>query len=169
MQDTNEKRLNCFDPIVDNNTKVLILGTLPGPLSLQTGEYYKNPNNAFWKIIYGLYDLTPPNQYNEKCNFLIKHYIGIWDVIGSANRNTHSDADIKNPIPNDFNAFFKKYPNISGIVFNGQPAEKEFKTNNKSIYDQIKHKVVLSSSGACARKLKDKIENWESAIKEVTK
>lgn len=44
--------IRCFDPVADSKTKFLILGTLPGPESLETGQYYKKNSNCFWKIVY---------------------------------------------------------------------------------------------------------------------
>ena len=40
-----------FPPISSPSAHVLILGSLPGRLSLERGEYYANPQNAFWKIL----------------------------------------------------------------------------------------------------------------------
>jgi hypoxanthine-DNA glycosylase len=43
-----------FDPIVDHNTRILILGSVPGAKSLEKIEYYGNKQNQFWKIIFSL-------------------------------------------------------------------------------------------------------------------
>ena len=155
--------INCFDPIVDGNTKVVILGTLPGIESIIAGEYYKNSRNCFWRIMYALFDETITNDYAEKCSFLLRHEIGIWDVLDSATREGNDDLNIANPTVNDFTAFFKKYPSIKGIIFNGKKAEKIFKRYLPDLFSEVRHKTVLSSSGAAARTFDVKLENWKNA------
>ena len=34
------EKLHCFAPLVDKNTKFLVIGTMPGEASLQAAEYY---------------------------------------------------------------------------------------------------------------------------------
>jgi double-stranded uracil-DNA glycosylase len=40
-----------FPPVSSPSARSLVLGSLPGLLSLERGEYYANPRNAFWEII----------------------------------------------------------------------------------------------------------------------
>lgn len=39
-----------FPPAVAEGARVLILGSLPGEVSLARGQYYAFQRNAFWKI-----------------------------------------------------------------------------------------------------------------------
>lgn len=41
----------AFAPIVHKDSKLLILGTMPGEKSLNLQEYYGNRGNQFWKRI----------------------------------------------------------------------------------------------------------------------
>ena len=43
--------VKSFKPEIDNQTKILILGTMPGEASLAADKYYAHPRNAFWKIM----------------------------------------------------------------------------------------------------------------------
>lgn len=45
-----------FPAVENGQAEVLVLGTLPGRLSLQAGEYYVNPRNGFWSIMGRLLD-----------------------------------------------------------------------------------------------------------------
>jgi len=45
-------RIQSFAPIVDNESEILILGSVPGVRSLEMKEYYAHPQNVFWKIIF---------------------------------------------------------------------------------------------------------------------
>jgi G:T/U-mismatch repair DNA glycosylase len=43
MNDDLRKR--CFDPVVDRQTRLLVLGSLPGEQSLAVQQYYANRQN----------------------------------------------------------------------------------------------------------------------------
>lgn len=161
---TNQPTITCFEPIVDGNTKILILGTLPGPESIATSQYYASPKNGFWKIIFALYGQRPPVDYGEKCAFLLQHNIGIWDVLGSADREGFEDANIENAVPNNFIFFIKRHPKIQGLIFNGKGAENEFLKAFPVLYNEIRHELVLSSSGSLARTFFDKADSWKATI-----
>ena len=60
------KIIYSFDPIVDDKSRVLILGTMPGVESLRKQEYYGHPRNAFWPIIAAVCGRELPVSYVEK-------------------------------------------------------------------------------------------------------
>ncbi|MET0360752.1 MAG: DNA-deoxyinosine glycosylase, partial [Sphingobium sp.] len=41
----------AFPPSVDGDTRLLLLGSLPGERSLAAQEYYAHPSNGFWWLI----------------------------------------------------------------------------------------------------------------------
>ena len=43
--------VHSFEPIVGRDPRIVILGSMPGVVSLQAVQYYANPHNAFWAII----------------------------------------------------------------------------------------------------------------------
>jgi len=158
-------RISCFAPIVNENSRILILGSIPSPISLQRNQYYGNPNNKFWPIIYDLFGhSTPEEDYQARCRFLLEHQLGLWDVFGSANREGAADANIKNHVVNDFPMLFRQYPQIQRIVFNGLKAEDGFKRAFPELFKVINHVRVYSTSGACAKKYEVKLQNWRERI-----
>ena len=52
-------KIYSFAPIADESCKVLILGTMPGVMSLKKQQYYGFERNAFWRIIYA-YSIRSP-------------------------------------------------------------------------------------------------------------
>lgn len=113
-----------FPPVSSPGSRVLVLGTLPGRLSLERGEYYANPQNTFWKIAAARIADLPPD-YAGRVAALSQHGIALWDVLAAATRSGSLDADIgEDAIPNYFSAFFHIHPHIRLIAFNGATAAK---------------------------------------------
>jgi hypoxanthine-DNA glycosylase len=113
-----------FPPVATPRARVLVLGTLPGRLSLERGEYYANPRNMFWKIIAARIADLPPD-YAGRVAALSQHGIALWDVLAAATRSGSLDADIgEDAIPNHFSAFLHIHPYIQLIAFNGATAAK---------------------------------------------
>ena len=44
-----------FEPVYDEYSKVLILGTLPSVKSREAQFYYGHPQNRFWKVLGALF------------------------------------------------------------------------------------------------------------------
>lgn len=116
-----------FPPISDAETEILILGTLPGDRSLQSGEYFAHPRNRFWKIISAITNNPFPQSYSEKMNLLQRTKIGVWNVLHKAHRKGSLDSEIQNEVPNDLPAFIDRHKNLKVIAFDGKKAEALFK------------------------------------------
>lgn len=154
-----------FIPIADNKSKVLVLGTIPGPESLKQGEYYANPRNQFWDIIYGIFDLVSDLNYKQKVDFLLDKRIALWDVSECCTRDGSLDSSIKDSIPNDISSFLKMHPNIEYIVFNGTTAKKLFKKSFRMNFDHICEYTVLPSTsptpGRYVLSYASKLSKWK--------
>lgn len=107
-----------FDPIVYDNPKFLVLGSLPSIKSLDNAEYYAHPQNRFWKVLSVVFNESI-DTYDEKKEILRKNHIALWDVVKSADRNGSSDSSIRNVIPNEVDKFVLKYPTIEKILCTG--------------------------------------------------
>lgn len=101
---------NSFEPIIDNNSKILILGSLPSDKSIEKYEYYGNKTNQFWNIISMCFDGEKINfnNYDEKIAYLHEHHIALWNVYSRANRKGSLDSNIKN---------FEKYLKLNNFDF----------------------------------------------------
>jgi hypoxanthine-DNA glycosylase len=115
-----------FDPISNDDTTILILGTMPGDKSLELGEYYGHSRNRFWKIISLITDNDLPLTYADKKALLLKTKIGLWDVAHKANRKGSLDSAIEDEEPNDLDRFISRHKNLKVIGFNGTKAESLF-------------------------------------------
>jgi len=156
-----------FKPLINRNSKILILGTIPGQISIKKGQYYANTKNQFWDIIYSIYNTTIHDRYEDRCDFLLRNKIGLWDILAHANRKGSSDNTIKNESPNDILGLLEYYPNIETFIFNGSKAEKLFKKHFSEISEKINCVRVSSSSPTPRRyvkSLEEKKIEWAKAI-----
>jgi len=151
----------AFEPIVSNTSEILILGTMPGEKSLELQEYYGNRGNQFWRLLFTLFDKELSHDYNEKIRLLKDNNIALWDVLQYCEREGSLDSNIKNELPNNFEAFYKHYPNIKRVLFSSK--------NAAAYYDKyvgrketIEYDVLPSPSGANATKsFAEKLEIWQ--------
>ncbi len=112
-----------LDPVFDENSQILILGTMPGKDSLEKQEYYASTNNCFWYIMAELFNERKNFlNYDEKISCLKKNKIALWDIYHSCDRESSKDKDIRNEVYNDINKFIKENPSIKHVVFNGKKA-----------------------------------------------
>lgn len=119
-----QKRIQSFPPKVYQDSKILILGSIPGVKSLEMQEYYAHPQNQFWKLMFHILGEAFSENYSEKLDLLKRHKIALWDTIESCEREGSLDTKIKNEIANSIADLLKNYPNIKAIFCNGQKSYK---------------------------------------------
>lgn len=132
---TNSKQ--GLEPIVCSEPKILILGSLPGDISIESQEYYANHKNFFWRIIATITGAPVPLSYPAKKEMLAQSHIALWDVYAAAERIGSSDGNIRGGEFNDIVGFIRKNPTISTIVFNGKKAAKSYAQYLKKHPDTI--------------------------------
>jgi hypoxanthine-DNA glycosylase len=144
-----------FAPIAAADARTLILGSMPGVLSLQQQQYYAHPRNAFWRITAEILGFDASLPYAQRVQALQDAGIALWDVLNSCEREGSLDADIASAsmVPNDFFTFFESHPLIERVFFNGGKAESVFlKTVRPSVAhrDSIRYQRLPSTSPAHA-------------------
>ncbi len=114
-----------FPPVVAANTRLLILGSLPGDRSLAEARYYAHPQNQFWRLLSPVVgrDL-PALAYEDRLAALLARGIGLWDVVATARRPGSTDAAIRDIAGNDLAALAATLPDLQAIAFNGATAAK---------------------------------------------
>ena len=157
---------HTFEPVYDENSKILILGSLPSVKSREQGFYYGHPQNRFWKVLARLLEWEEPNTIEEKKRMLLKNGIAIWDVLESCDIIGSSDSSIKNPVAADIPGLLKK-TNIRKIYVNGTTAGKYYKKYIQSLTGM--EAVVLQSTSPlnCRYNLEKLTENWSVILKEL--
>lgn len=165
--------IHTFEPVYNENSKIIILGSFPSVMSRSNQFYYGHPGNRFWKVITEVINHhanfekklkeTVPSTNYEKRQLLLKYGIALWDVIYSCDIIGSSDSSIKNVVANDIKEVMEK-THISKIYVNGKVAERLY---NKYCYDSIEiEPIVLPSTSPAnaAYSLDRLIEIWDKMV-----
>lgn len=156
-----------FDHIADERTTTLIIGSMPGIASLEAGQYYAHKQNLFWKFVFEAFgaEFAAPD-FDTKVSLLLTNGFGLWDAAKSCVRDGSLDTNIKNAVPNDFAALFKKYPQINRLLFNGQKAFQLFKRFHGNLLIGRDYIVLPSTSPANASiPLSERRRLWMEALR----
>ena len=112
-----------FEPISNQHSRILILGTMPSVQSRKADFYYSHPRNRFWQMIAMCLSQPVPKSIEEKTKLLLLNEIALWDVLASCEISGSDDASIRNPIYNDIATLTNGKP-IQKILCNGKTAHK---------------------------------------------
>jgi hypoxanthine-DNA glycosylase len=113
-------RKSSFPPVVAPDTRVLVLGSLPGERSLAAQRYYAHPRNRFWHLIGGVIgrDLETLD-YERRLEALLAAKVGLWDTVASAWRVGSLDAAIREAEHAPLAELVATLPDLRAVAFNG--------------------------------------------------
>ena len=158
---------HTIEPIYDEYSRVLILGSIPSIKSREDGFYYAHPRNRFWKTLEQVFKENIGESKEEKIKFLKNHKIALFDVLQSCDITSSSDSSIKNSIPNDFTPILKT-AKIQAIFTTGQ---KSYSLYQKHCYPSTKINAILlpsTSPANCSKGIEQKLIQEYSKIREFT-
>ncbi len=112
-------KIYSFPPVIAENPRVLILGSMPGKRSLEMQQYYAHPQNAFWRIMGELLGFDPGLPYAERLAHLTRAGVALWDVLHSCERQGSLDTAIQMEVPNDLPRLLEEHPGIRLVGCNG--------------------------------------------------
>ena len=153
-----------FLPIVDEHSRLLILGSMPSVQSLARNEYYGNRQNYFWPMLFEVLGEPYSEDYTLKQQLILRHHLALWDVLAGCEREGSLDSKITKEVPNDFAAFFAQYPAVEYIFFNGGKAAQSFKKHFPELYRQKKCYQMPSTSPAHTMKREEKRRHWQMML-----
>lgn len=136
-----EKVYHELDPIYNEKSEVLLLGSLPSVKSRELGFYYAHSQNRFWRVIGEIFSSSFETK-EEKILFLLEKHIALWDVIASCNIKGASDQSIRNVVCNDIYGLLQK-TNIRTIFCTGK---KAYTLYQKHIYPQTEIEAIYLPS-----------------------
>jgi double-stranded uracil-DNA glycosylase len=162
--------IESFPPIASGTPRVLILGTMPGKVSLRERQYYAHPQNAFWRIMGGILGFDPAIPYEARVALVRSAGIAVWDVLKSCIRESSLDSaiDASSVLPNDFAGFFAEHPQIQRICFNGATAQALYMKHVRprvATYCDVQYLRLPSTSPANASlPFSEKARAWQAIV-----
>lgn len=122
-----------FEPYIPENSTKLIVGTLPPPRfsigNLKKGDVnfcYGSFDGQLWRILDTIFTLnlvfeTTEFAINQRKEFLIKHLIGICDIVESCERKKidASDFGMQQIVLRDMLSYISKYKNVKTLLLTG--------------------------------------------------
>lgn len=103
--DKRKKETHGLEPVFDENSEVLILGSFPSPASRAKGMYYSHPQNRFWKVLAAVFGEAEPLTAEARKEFALSHKIALYDVIEECEIDGAADSSVKNVVPADLTVF----------------------------------------------------------------
>lgn len=172
---------HTFEPVYDEHSRILILGSLPSVKSRENNFYYGHTKNRFWRVLWTVFDMVnPPEgtggeyQYSierfaiidsftieEKKEFLLANHIALWDVIYKCDIAGSSDSSIKNVIPNDIGLILRRAP-IENIYVNGNKAYELYMKHCYPVTGRDAVKLPSTSPANAAWNLDRLIQVWKT-------
>jgi hypoxanthine-DNA glycosylase len=151
-----------FPPVVDVYVKVLILGSFPSPASLAKKQYYGHPQNHFWKLMGALLEAPLYEMdYAQRLPLLLRHRIGLWDVLHQCERAGALDSNIRSAVNNDFRRVTRVARDLRRVCFNGKTAGRFAPVFADAGYETL---VLPSSSPAYTLGLAKKLQAWRGVV-----
>lgn len=152
---------HVFEPVFDENSKILILGTFPSVKSRENHFYYGHPQNRFWKVLAALMEQPIPGSVDEKKKFLLNNHIAIWDVIEKCDIIGSSDNSIKNVVPANLRRVLDHAP-ITHIFANGTKAYELYQKYSFPIIGRESIRLPSTSPANAAYQMERLIKSWEA-------
>ena len=158
-----QKIKHPFEPICNENSRILILGSFPSVKSREQSFYYGHPQNRFWRMLSGVFGEQTPVSLEEKKEFLLSHAIALFDVISSCEIEGSSDSSIKNATPNDIRSIVEG-AQIEKIITNGKLAHKLYEKHIASTVALPEICLPSTSPANAAFSLDRLISEWRAEL-----
>ncbi len=150
---------HTIDPVYNEQSKILILGSFPSVKSREQQFFYGHKQNRFWKVLAGVLECDIPQSIEEKKAMLLAHHIAVWDVIQSCEIEGSSDASIRDAVPNDLSRILDA-ADIRAIYTNGGKAHELYGRYIEPVNGIVAHKLPSTSPANAGYSLERLLEEW---------
>ena len=151
---------HCFPPVTRADTRLLVLGSLPGRVSLKRQQYYAHPQNQFWRLISRVVDRDlVPLPYADRLQALLDAHVGLWDTVAAATREGNLDSSIRLHAASELAELADALPELRAVAFNGATSSRIGRRQLVGA-DGIDRVDLPSSSPAYTLAFDDKLKSW---------
>ena len=154
---------HTFEPVFDENSKILILGSFPSVKSRENNFFYGHPQNRFWKVMASVLNWEVPATIEEKKEMLLKNHVAVWDVIASCSIQGSSDTSIKDVVVNDFSRILNN-SRVEHIYVNGGKAYELYHKYAEKVTGIQAVKLPSTSPANAAWNLEKLTKVWKETI-----
>ena len=162
-----DKRLTGLPPLLSENTRLLVLGSFPGAVSLATQRYYGHPQNHFWKILRVLWPdhsaAVAAGDYAASTRWMLDKGVGLWDVYAACEREGSLDSAIRHAQVNDLASLRQRYPNLQAIAHNGGESFKHAK--HSAALGLPVYRLPSTSAANASWSFERKLAAWQAVFK----
>lgn len=152
-----------FGPVYDENSRILILGSMPSEMSRREGFYYGNPRNRFWQVLCEILCEPLPDSIEGKRAMLLRRHIALWDVIESCDIRGSADSEIKNVVPIDLGSVL--CGNINAVFANGKKAAAIYEKYQKEHTGMEIITLPSTSPANAAYSVQKLTDEWSEILK----
>ena len=168
-----------FEPVFDQHSRVLVLGSFPSVLSRANAFYYGNPQNRFWRVMAACLGVPVPPYVGGplasgkpatrdasnavKRSMLLNGGVALCDVIESCDIKGASDASIKNVVPAHIECITGAAP-IEQVICNGGTAGRLYKRYLQERTGLPAVVLPSTSPANAAWRLERLEERWHEAV-----
>ena len=160
-------RIKSFAPISAPRPRALVLGTAPSAESLRQGRCYAHTRNAFWPIMFKIFETEFSTDWDVRKQLLASNGICQWDMAESCVRPGSLDSDMRGVKPNDINSFLSARPSLTTVFFNGKSAEKFYDRFFERLKNTNYVQLPSTSPAYAAKTFEEKFRIWNKAFKEL--
>lgn len=155
--------IHPIQPIYNEDSRILILGTFPSVKSREGQFFYHHPQNRFWRVLAAVCKADVPAFIEEKKQFLLENKIAVWDVIQSCEIVGSSDSSIRNVVPNDLSIILD-HSKVKRIFANGNKSYELYNRYCLPIVNRDIIKLPSTSPANASFSLERLIEAWKSIV-----
>ena len=154
---------HTFDPVFDEESKILILGSFPSVKSRENNFFYGHPQNRFWKVMANVLEWEVPTTIEEKREMLLENHVAVWDVIASCSIVGSSDTSIKDVVVNDFSRILEN-SKVERVYVNGGKAYELYHKYAEKVTGIQAVKLPSTSPANAAWSLEKLTKTWKEIM-----
>ena len=157
--------LEGLAPVIDVQTRLVVLGSFPGVASLQAQQYYGHPRNQFWPILAAIWGIDLASAaYPERLGAARAHRLGIWDVYASCRREGSLDSAIEQAEFNDLASLKRRAPKLQAIAHNGGESARALRLT-RALGLPV-HRLPSTSAANASWSFERKLAAWRTVFEQ---